>query len=530
MDCWRASKTVLDPSQFLNATNSPATATDTLALWPLNSSDGAYLDASDRVGGYNFNTPPDTMYRVTAFTSQATDTLPNPDGSSAFRGNSATHSGSVQFNTPGGSAARAYLATVDTSLRNAFCLTNSFTWEGWFYRTQNPGAWQLLFATGSTPSLTTGGMQLNFTYRSNGYVLFYSAGSTLVNDVAFGGSTDDKTLNVWRHVALVYNAALGNGTWSLYINGIPQGTIENSAVPASTYTPPCLYIGGRPWSANSFCGAIDSVRLTKGVLATNQFLNAVGATPTSAVPRTVAYWKLDSSGTALDASSQVEPRYSFIPDGFAPLGTTEQCRRSVPFPDTSTNFVGNARANTGSAAFSANYLRVPNLGYRVELDRAFTVEGWMKWNGATGAAPQTVVGTRFDAPFGWRLTLEKSGSAAAVRLFCATPTQTPLLNARLAYNAAALAGAWHHVALTFTPRRGDTGTWELFADGKSVGTATNQFYPSVLAQNHWLMLGGCAGGTDAFSGLLDCWRVSEGALTPAEMLYRAPGGTLFSVH
>lgn len=67
-------------------------------------------------------------------------------------------------------------------------------------------------------------------------------------------------------------------------------------------------------------------------------------------------------------------------------------------------------------------------------------------------------------------------------------------------------------------------------DGKSVATADNLFYPSVLTQNHWFMLGGRAGAAEAFSGQLDCWRVSEGALTPEQMLYRVPGGTIITIH
>ena len=528
LDCWRVSKAALTPNQFLNATDGASSATDVLALWPLNSADGVYLDATDLVGGYDFGTPLTATHKATSNTSQAVSSLSDPDSSAAFQGDPSLNTGSIQFNTPSGTAPRAYLSTTDADLRAFLCFTNSFTIEGWFYRTQNPGSWQLLFAAGSSPSFQTGGVPFNFTYRSNGYVLYVNAGGVLVNDLAFSGTADDGTLNVWRHIALTYDTLIGNGTWSLYIDGMLQGTLENSAAPVTVYFS-AVYVGGRPWSANSFNGAIDSVRLTKGVLTPTQFLNATGATPTSAVPHTVAYWKLDRSGTALDSSSQVESRYSFIPDGFAPSGSSEQCRRSVPFPDTSTNFIGDAKANAGSAAFTANYLRVQNLGNRVELDRAFTVEGWMKWNGEADGTPQTLVGTQFDTDYGWRLTLEKSDRSAVFRLYCATPAQTPLLNTCLAYDAASLAGAWHHVALTFTPRRNDTGTWELFVDGKSVATAANLFYPSVLTQNHWFMLGGRTGGTETFSGLLDCWRVSEGALTSDQMLYRVPGGTLITL-
>lgn len=526
LDCWRICKAALTPSQFLNATNAPAAASDVLALWPLNAAKGLYIDATDVTGAWSFNTPQATNYFVTASTQQAITTPPFPDTTAAFKGSSAINAGSIIFNTTSDSAANAYLATVDATVRNTLCLTNSFTFEGWFYRTRNPGAWQILCAAGSTPQYAFGALDINFTYRSNGYVLHAMAAG--FSDVPFGGTTDTGAVNTWRHIALVYDVTVGNGTWSLYVDGILQGTIENVTRPSRLNTG-CFYIGGRPWSANSFNGAIDSVRLTKGVLTPAQFLNATAPAPTQPPARTIAYWKLDSDGSALNLASQVDPRYSLNVDSYKPAGSLEQCRRVVPAPDTSTNFIGDAQANAGSVSLATNYLRVQNLGYRVENDQAFTVEGWMKWNGATDVTPQTLVGTRFDSTYGWRLTLEKNGAQAAFRLFSATPTQTPLLNATFAYNAADLVGTWHHIALSYSPRLGDTGTWTLRVDGDIVSTLTNRFYPSVLGQSHWFMLGGCANGLEPFKGLLDCWRVSETALTREALLYRHPGGTILTV-
>jgi len=530
LDCWRVSQAALAPHQFLNATEGAAAATDVLALWPLNSADGLYLDATDVTGAWSFGTSLTALHKVAASVSQAAAPIPNPDASAAFRGDPAVNAGSLVFNTPAAIAKRAYLASGEYGVRDTLCYTNSFTLEGWFYRTQNPGGWQLLFASGTAPSFSTGGMSLNFTYRTTGYVL-YAGAATLVNDVAFGSGSIDTELNVWRHVALVYDVTVGKGTWSLYVDGTLKGSIENNTVPTRS-VPAYFYIGGRPWSDNAFNGAIDTVRLTRGVLAPSQFLNAAGAPPPAPpAPATVAYWKLDDDGAALDAASQVEPRYGFALDAFAPAASAAQFKRLVPVPDTTVGFIGDPRANAGSAACDgAGYLCVQNLGNRVELDRAFTIEGWMFWSNQTAHAVQTIAGTRFDATYGWRLALEKNGASAAFRLFCRTPTQTPLADAVFAYDAAGLAGAWHHLALIFTPRRNDTGTWELFIDGVSAGTVKNAFYPAVLHQSHWLALGGQAGGGEAFDGLLDCWRVSEGARTPDTFLYLGYGkGTLLTI-
>lgn len=517
LDCWRVSKAALAPNQFLNAADGAAAATDVLALWPLNSADGLYIDATDVTGNWSFNTPVTATYRVTASTGQANASVPNPDGSAGFKGDPALNAGSVVFNTPANAAARAFLATTDYTVRDTLCLTNSFTWETWLYRTQNPGAWQLLFGTSTTPNYASGGMQINLTYRTNGYVLWATAAG--INDVTFGGFTDDGTLNVWRHVALVYDVTVGKGTWSLYVNGILQGSLENVSVPARTLQS-AAYFGGRPWSDNCFKGAFDSMRLTKGVLTPAQFLNATGTPPAPPAPQTIAYWKLDNAGGSVDVSSQVEPRYSLMPDAFTPAGSAAQFKRFVPVPDTTDGFIGDPHTNDGSAALDGtDYLRIQNLGYRLELDRPFTVEGWMFWSNQTATAVQTIAGTRFDKDYGWRLALRKDGGAAAFRIYCQAPNRTPTLNVEFVYDASGLAGGWHHLALVFTPRLNDNGTWELFVDGVSVGTATNLYYPATLLQSHWFVLGGQSDGTEAFDGLLDCWRVSEGARTPDQFLY-----------
>ena len=95
-----------------------------------------------------------------------------------------------------------------------------------------------------------------------------------------------------------------------------------------------------------------------------------------------------------------------------PTGTTEQFKALVPVPDTSEDFIGNPKSNSGSALFESDYLHVQNLGNRVDLDEPFSVEGWMYWNNDEATAVQTIAGTQFDTDYGWRLFLDKSGATA----------------------------------------------------------------------------------------------------------------------
>jgi hypothetical protein len=178
------SQAALAPDQFLNATDGAAAATGVLALWPLNSADGLYLDATDMTGAWSFGTSLTALHKVTAGTAQAAVPIPNPDASAAFRGDPAVNAGSLVFNTPAAIAKRAYLASGEYGVRDTLCYTNSFTLEGWFYRTQNPGGWQLLFASGTAPSFSTGGMSLNFPTTTARPL---RGRGRLVNDVCWSG-------------------------------------------------------------------------------------------------------------------------------------------------------------------------------------------------------------------------------------------------------------------------------------------------------------------------------------------------------
>jgi len=62
------------------------------------------------------------------------------------------------------------------------------------------------------------------------------------------------------------------------------------------------------------------------------------------------------------------------------------------------------------------------------------------------------------------------------------------------------------------------------------GAATNAVAPFFNHESHRFLLGGRAGGTDSFDGLLDCWRASGGLVASEDLLYFSiPRGTLIRV-
>jgi len=255
----------------------------------------------------------------------------------------------------------------------------------------------------------------------------------------------------------------------------------------------------------------------------------------------------------------VESRYglSVVTNTSLPAGSVQRVAGTLQKHDATPTFFGDPAANAGSLLFTnGTALTTGNLGVRLELDAGFTVEGWMKWDGGADRSVQALAGTRFDTeagwvlpavgtanrvlfgvPAGWLLTLEKRGSDTAFHIACNTVVTNiftggdAVIDADLAIlPAAQVAGQWRHVALPYEPDTDDRGQWTFCFDGVKTGAATNAVAPFFNHESHRFLLGGRAGGTDSFDGLLDCWRASGGLVASEDLLYFSiPRGTLIRV-
>ena len=537
-DCWRACSEVLTSSRLMSATGGATSVPDgnVMALWPLNY-DGHVFDGTSQSGRYSFTTNVLTTYRVLANPAQAVTQIPNPEPYVGFHGDPATNVGSITFYQPVVNNLRAFLQA--DNLGYALEITNSFTVEGWLCRTQNPGDWQHLFATrlgAGNPGWVLGVWLVSGKIRYNLFVGAPGTAANYVPDVKFPGSTDEASfLNVWQHVALVYDAELGNGVWELFVDGTSRGSVTNVRSVVELTDSSHFLLGGRMTSNNAFIGSMDCVRVSRVALRPPQFLNATGHPPQEPPTRTAAFWKLESDGASLDLTSQVESRYSLNAGALLPQPSSEQCRRILLNPDATEKFLGDPQTNMGSVRFlredgTNRYLHVQNLGNRVELDRPFTVEGWFKRANTSGEPVQVLTGTRFDTAYGWTLTLEQTVAGPVLRLMAKTDLLEPLMDATFHCGDLLADTRWRHVAVVYKPWLSDKGGWELYLDGKSQGVAWNNRYPAAPHGSHRFMLGGRPADA-SFDGLLDCWRVSEGALTPAQFLYTGyENGTRLQLH
>ncbi len=552
-DYWRVSDQALATNQFLNA-GTAASVPKTLAFYRLDVNPDGSFDLSNRVANaWHLTSPPlgNSSSQLTANVSQAVPAVPrDPNSCGPFVGSRTANTGSITFNS-GSAGANAYL--LNTTGLGARLDTNlAWTVEGWVNFRELAGR-QVIFDAKQNKGLGTGWMLLN--HQGDGintrYCLYIGA---VPSYFPFPLSVQGETpINTWIHLALTFDPAAGpgyQGAWELFMNGRTLGRIEYSNVWTRVSTAPADFcIGGRVNAIyDALHGSLDLVRVTQGTLATNQFLNAGGYVATTQAVATTAYWKLDSDGNSVDFSSQVDPRYTLgvATNTASPAGRVKRVARTLLKVDATPGFIGDPAANAGSLLFTnGTGLTVGNLGVRLELDTPFTVEGWMNWEGSAPREVQALAGTRFDTetgwllppvgtanralfgvPSGWLLTLQKRGADVAFHIACGTAAtndftgSTVVIDADLAVlPAARLSGQWRHVALVYDPAVNDRGQWTLYLDGIKAGSIAHAAAPFFNHDSHRFLLGGRAGGTDSFDGLLDCWRVSSGLRGREDLLY-----------
>lgn len=561
---WRISDQALETNQFLNA-GTPVTVTSpqTLAFYRLDVHEDGTFDLSNRVGNaWHLTAPPlgNVASQLTANAEQAVAAVPNPDPSAHFLGRRPFNQGSVTFRNASGGWF-SYLLSSD-GLGYHLGTNSAWTIESWINFTALSSR-QVIFTSKDNGGAGAGWMFMNYNGLSSRYCLWFGAKPGYIGFPGSVGGTAETPLNAWHHLALTFDPASGlgyQGAWECFLDGQSLGSIQYSNSYDRVNTSANFLVGGRVTTfSDAVYGSMDLVRVSEGVLPTNQFLNAGGTVATTNAVATRAYWKLDSDGESVDATSQVEPRYTLgvATNTASPVGSRQRVAATLLKTDATPGFVGDPAANTGALLFTnGTALTVGNLGVKLEFDKPFTVEGWMKWDGSASRDVQALAGTRFDTESGlllppvgtanrllfgvtsgWLLSLEKRGTDAAFHIACSTAVTNAftgsdvVIDADLAVlPAAQLAGQWRHVALAYEPDVADCGRWTFYLDGVEKGGLTNAVAPFFNHESHRFLLGGRAGGAESFDGLLDSWRASTGLVASENLLYFSiPRGTLITV-
>ena len=542
-DYWRLSDEVLAPSQFLNAGGEgvvvpePAHTTSTVAYWKLGTNADGTLDGSDYVGTADLS---DGLHDLPTTTSGFFSGMV-PSSESAFSGNPPNPSvtlaspnvGSALSLSKTGSSDSAKNGTVliVPSLGSELSFGNDFTVEGWIKPRWKTGAAcnGYLFGTRYTGYGWTIGVN-----ASNQVYVYADDESGNLHNSAVIGTMPTGWLEKWTHIAVVYSAATGNGTWSLYADGVLLGSKANPRI--STASNADFRIGGRETRDWTFAGNYDCFRVSKAALSPSQFLCAANGTAAADV---LALWPLDTpDGVSWDLRDEKgsytlralrSANYCPAADNSAPTVTN---------PDTSEHFNGCAASTRGSVAFGSAdgsartraFLTTsdPNVLAAISSKNGFTIEGCFKRAAnPTGdeylfIAPKT---TPFDTTMpqisfiysanGFYIydTKFSNFGPSASGLFSGTGNQP--------------VGEWRHFALTYQGTESKnannqtvlTSTWKLYINGTLSGTLSRATLGAVDSANpRWFTIGSRPSSGNAFKGSLSSIRISNVALEPGQFL------------
>jgi len=137
------------------------------------------------------------------------------------------------------------------------------TWSAWVKAAANPGDDGNIIAK----SDATSGWQFK-TSLDTGSQTFGIAVSGSANDWTQRYSSTVRSLNVWYHVAGVYNAAAQ--TLDFYVNGVLNNGVLVGAIPASQLNSSANVNIGRRSDGLYFNGVIDEVRIYNRALTASE--------------------------------------------------------------------------------------------------------------------------------------------------------------------------------------------------------------------------------------------------------------------
>lgn len=243
---------------------------DTVAYWQFDADgSGTYSNAS--VGGPAYN-----LVAVGGPFSQsalsAVNPIPNPDATPGFVGSPSVNSGSL-FSVA--NQTRYMRTSGDATVELTLAGSSTWTIEGWYNLYALPGTTLDIIWTTRDSASGFAGMTLQMNTANQLEFVVQQGGGISTNLVTSSGTSTGE----WHHVALTYDAGVGNGTFDLYLNGVSAGVVEIpvAMTPATVDTSDLGYLafGGRAASSNSVAGRLDEWRISDQALTPDQFLNYV---------------------------------------------------------------------------------------------------------------------------------------------------------------------------------------------------------------------------------------------------------------
>ena len=329
-----------------------------------------------------------------------------------------------------------------------------------------------------------------------GFYLYAREGVMARNEA--GGHNGEEFINgticdgVWHHLAVIIDPTTNVVTDSvrLYVDSVRQGVRRYNDA-GVILTPHRFYIGSRGGTGLPFKGKIDDVRITEGILSTNEFLK----TRSAGAVDVRAYWKFDSANPLADSSGN---------------GNTLQGSQGVTFANGCASFNG-----TASDVRTVNKL---DLSAYKDVTVEFFIRKPLAANdvGMIIEHAQNSVNT----PGGFYLTLNESRQGGIWGLFRFPNNHYRGLSPTYAVNT-----GWHHVALVKDSSKvGNDGCISLYVDGvrmnEYAGYSKESDKPLL---NDYLYFGSRANNAYFLNADIDDVRITANVLPPGHFLRTRTG-------
>ena len=302
----------------------------------------------------------------------------------------------------------------------------------------------------------------------------------------------------WHHVAASYS--MTEGFVRFYLDGVEVAAIEETRGinPPGTRQ---LEIGAQYTGLGRFEGAIDRVRISKAALAPADLDSVIGAVkPTRA--DTAVYFSFDAAN----------PPYQG--EGLAPAGTavsaaewikTHVVHQSDGDPVKSTDTPSGAAGDLSLQFGGADRAVIQDPNGVLNMDQDWTLEAWVKYT-FDFEGDRDVIFYYGHPGRGYSLSLNyAAGNMLQVTTLgiADMPSDTAVVEP----------DAWQHVAVVH--KNGESITY--FINGVEAGTRDYTGGTRLATTNMVLYVGGEWNGGLPFTGFVDRVRISNTALTAAEL-------------
>ena len=296
----------------------------------------------------------------------------------------------------------------------------------------------------------------------------------------------------WHHVAAIVDptAATAVDQVQLYLDGIRQtGHVHSND--DSCLRPQRLYIGSRGGTSYSFKGKIDDVRITEGILSTNEFLQ----TRSSETLNVRAYWKFDDGNALADSSGN---------------GNALQGSQGVTFTNGCASFNG-----------TASNVRTVNP-FDLSAYKDVTVEFFIRKPVEANDVGMIIEHAQnsVNTPGGFYLTLNESRQGGIWGLFRFADSYYLGVSPTYAVN-----NGWHHVALVKdSSKAGSRSCISLYVDGVRMNEYTgNSMASGNMLLNDYLYFGSRANSGFFLNANIDDVRITANVLAPGQFLRTRTG-------